>query len=262
MSPAPATSLGRVLLRTEGLAARVAWYPPGLCLQPHAHDAHQVSILLSGTLEERVRGQDARLAEPAVGIKPAGAVHANDYGPHGALLLGLEFDSRIDLRRELGLGDRWGWRARPSPASLACSRSLLSTLHQSGGDPEGLVWELVASLDMCFLENDKRPVATAPGWVTRVEQRLQEETVSLGEIARDEGLHPVYLSRAFVRWKGCRPSVLRQRARLHRAVVALSKGQALAAAAAHAGFADQSHLSRATRGHSGLSPRQLRALLH
>jgi AraC family transcriptional regulator len=105
------------------------------------------------------------------------------------------------------------------------------------------------------------PPSPPPGWIARVCARLQEEATPLADLARDEDLHPVYFSRAFARWTGNSPSTLRARARMQRALAAVSAGHSLVDAALQAGFADHAHFSRAARAHSGLCPRQLRTLL-
>lgn len=229
-------------------------------MQRHEHPRHQVSLLLAGALGESGLGDEVRLDVPAVGIKPAGTMHANDYGPHGALILGIDLDEHVDLSRQSGMINAWRWRARPSKRLLAQSRTLLTDLLERNAadvDVEGRVWELMAGMMVCGEALGGVP----PQWVLRVCARLQEEATPLMELAGDEGVHPVYFSRAFSRWMGCPPSTFRARSRFQRALAALSDGRSLATVALEAGFSDQAHLSRAAREHSGLTPRQLRALV-
>ncbi len=259
--PGPArTTRGRILFAGERLSARVAWYAPGSRMQPHAHDCHQVSLLLAGTLAERGDGDEVRLRLPAVGVKPAGLAHANDYGPAGALVLGIDLPADIDLSRELGLTPAWRWRTRPAPPLLAQGRLLLSALATGDGAPDGIEgqsWELLAAMAGCA---DGR-AGTPPRWVVRACERLQEEAAPLARLAAEQGVHPVYFARAFARWVGCPPSVFRARAQLQRALAQVAAGAPLAAAALHGGFADQAHFSRVARQHCGAAPARLRALL-
>src|SRR5690606_13551881 len=158
-----------------------------------------------------------------------------------------------------GHGMSWHWQSRLSGALVAGSRKLLADLvEDSDADVEGRVWEWLAMAR----EGDGQPRGSRPGWVQRACTRLREDdTASLSRISRDEGLHPVYFSRAFARWVGCPPTVFRLRARLERAFEALALGCTLAEAAFQAGFADQSHFTRVARAHSGPSPRQWRRIL-
>lgn len=247
----------RTLFARNGLRARLGWYAPGQRMARHAHGQHQFSLLLGGTLAESVAADDIRLAGCALGFKAAGVDHANDYGPSGALIFGIDLDATLHARREVAPPTDWRWRGAPSSELLARSRSLLDDLVAGvDADAEGRLWELLGA----FGAAGDSAAGPPPSWVARASARLQEEATPLAEVARDEGLHPVYFARAFTRWTGSAPSTLRARARLQRAVAAVSSGQSLVDAALNAGFADQAHFSRSARAHYGLSPRQLRNL--
>lgn len=244
----------------ERLSARVSWYAPGEHMQRHAHHCHQLSLLLLGTLQERTSRGEERLAVPALGVKHAGLMHANDYGPAGALMLGVDLPAAFDLQKSLGIGQAWQWRGGDLQPALRSGRTLLSELFAgelSQSEIDSRLWELLASM----AASGERPAGVAPRWLARSCQRLQEQTLPLAELASEVGVHPVYFARAFARWMGCAPSVFRARAQLQRALPLLAKGHALADVAQRAGFADQSHLSRIARAHSGLTPARLRALL-
>lgn len=250
----------RRIFSGERLAARVSWYAPGERMRSHAHDCHQLSLLLLGTLAEQTAQGEERLALPAFGVKQAGVMHANDYGPAGALMLGIDLPATFDLQEHLGITRAWQWRGRELQPVLLQGRGLLSALlagELAGDEVDSRLWELLASM----AATAERPAGTPPRWLARCCQRLQDETLPLTELAREVGLHPVYVARVFARWMGCAPSVFRARAQLQRALPLLAKGQTLADAAHYAGFADQSHFSRIARAHSGLTPARLRALL-
>lgn len=260
IAPAPprdssAGRRGKTLYEGGRLNARLSWYPPGLRMARHAHGRHQLSLLLSGTLGETASNGEVRLDTPSIGLKPAGVWHANDYGPHGALILAVDLDGRMRLDRDIGLPPAWRWRQHASPALLdRCRRLLRDLLDGQERDPEGRVWELIAG--MVQGGEDRR--GTPPRWVERARARLGEEGAPLAALASAEGLSPVYFSRAFLQWTGWRPSEFRARARFQRALAALADGHSLASAAAQAGYADQAHFSRAARSQCGLSPQQLR----
>jgi AraC-like DNA-binding protein len=75
--------------------------------------------------------------------------------------------------------------------------------------------------------------------------------------AEGVGLSDRQLERLFADRFGVSPRLYAGILRLRRAVGEASAGETLAGAAAIAGFADQSHFTRATRAYTGLSPGQL-----
>jgi len=108
------------------------------------------------------------------------------------------------------------------------------------------------------------PLKAAPAWLVEARARLQETpaSTSLARLAREVGVHPVHLSRSFVRHFGRRPSIVRRDAMVgHALALALAQNEPLAACAQAAGFADQAHLTRAVRAVCGFPPARLRQLL-
>ena len=127
---------------------------------------------------------------------------------------------------------------------------------------EGLCLELVSGL---LREHaPARPRRAAP-WLESVRERVHDhldERATLGDLAADAGVHPAYLARCFRHRYGVSVGEYARRTRLAWAAAQLtSTDTPLATLAAEAGFADQSHFTRAFKQHTGLTPARYRAVV-
>lgn len=103
-----------------------------------------------------------------------------------------------------------------------------------------------------------------PAWVNKVSAFIQDNypnAISLQQLARQGGIHPVHLCRDFSRYFHCTPSAYIRKLRVERSLTLLQdQRQSLSAIAYHCGFADQSHFIRAFRVQMGCSPGQYRRI--
>ncbi len=134
----------------------------------------------------------------------------------------------------------------PAPDPLALEEDLLRTLvhllRRHGARP--------------------RPMRPTPPAVAAARRRLDEapeRPATLAELAALAGVDRFALLRGFARETGATPHayLVQRRVRLARRL--LAAGQAPAEAALRAGFADQSHLTRAFRRQLGVTPARYRA---
>jgi AraC-like DNA-binding protein len=123
---------------------------------------------------------------------------------------------------------------------------------------------VVRVLARLLARHGSRPLAPSnfPAPVTRALQLLNEapeHPITLAELAALSGVSRFQLLRGFARAVGTTPHayLLQQRVRLARRL--LAAGRRPAEAAAEAGFADQSHLTRAFRRQFGITPARYRA---
>src|SRR5688500_11094880 len=101
-------SLGRRPLTREcasGMRLLEAAYAPGTRFAPPAHDRRDSALIVRGQIEESV-GRDTLCSTTCGGVvKPAGTVHSNVFGPHGARTLLLELPHDLETRTL----SRWRW---------------------------------------------------------------------------------------------------------------------------------------------------------
>jgi AraC family transcriptional regulator len=263
--PTPLT-LGTLLARIDAGAFTVtrSTYAPAQRLPAHSHELASVTVVLRGSVAERVEGRRFSCDRDRLLLRPAAVVHSNVYGDAGAecVIIGAKSDwvatdaiaravfgaptlalaptSRVlgeRMRRELGIGD--------AASTLAI---------------EGLALELIASA--ARLLRDPRGRA-APPWLRAIQERLHDDyatTIRLHVVAHEAGVHPVYLTRAFRRCFGCSPGEYVRQRRIDWACEELSAtSRSITEIALGAGFASPSHFATAFRRAVGVSPRDYRA---
>jgi AraC family transcriptional regulator len=125
---------------------------------------------------------------------------------------------------------------------------------------EGLALEMIAESGRAASESRPRRV---PSWLRQAREMLHEhftEPLSVGQIAREVGVHPVYLSSVFREAHRCTISEYVRRLRIEHACQEIVKPQTrLADIAITSGFSHQSHFNRAFKQITGLTPGQYRA---
>jgi AraC family transcriptional regulator len=118
---------------------------------------------------------------------------------------------------------------------------------------EGLTLELLGVCD-----RQVRCETAPPRWLRRVSELLRErctDSWNLAAVAAEAGVHPGYLATSFRRHFGCTIGDFVRRQRIALACRALAEDDTpLADVALRAGFADQSHFTRAFKRELGLTP--------
>ncbi|HEX6740474.1 MAG TPA: helix-turn-helix domain-containing protein [Sphingomicrobium sp.] len=234
-----------------GLRASLVRYAGGAVLEPHAHAAGSVSVVLAGMIEEDVgrRTEVGRLG--SLVAKPAGVEHCNRVGRDGAILLAV---SGKDSEAITAGGWRWTQSHPAAALGLQLARALNSG---AAADAEQL-------FDLLGLVAELRPARTPTAWLDSIRSRLEREPnpPSVAELAGLKGVHPVYLARAFRQRFGCSLRDYRRRARVRRAANLLASSTLpIAEIAARLDFFDQSHLCRDFRAELAVSPRAYRAIV-
>ncbi|MEM1091390.1 MAG: helix-turn-helix domain-containing protein [Pseudomonadota bacterium] len=263
-TPAARGSQQTVLYRGQGLTAGLSYYAPGQRMRRHSHDYHQVSWLLTGEMLEAGDCQERDLYRFSCGIKPAEFRHENRYGPAGSLILAVNIDPERWPDILPATSNRWQWQAPESPQTQSQVTQLLALLTDREEASEAVILDLVAlsrgGVDATPRQSGRtrRP----PAWLAELREQLRDgaDNSQLSQLAESAGVHRVSLSRRFRCWFGTPPSVYRSRCMLARAMAGLAAGQPIVASAISAGFADQAHLTRAARSHTGLTPVALQRL--
>jgi AraC family transcriptional regulator len=110
-----------------------------------------------------------------------------------------------------------------------------------------------------------RETSHRPAWLSRIVERLAveyAERLTLDELSREAGVHPVHLSRVFRKCVGEGIGEYVHRLRVRAACEQILEPEiSIAEVSLALGFADQSHFTRAFRRVTGMTPAAFRSQL-
>jgi AraC family transcriptional regulator len=249
-------------LRVAGLMVTHARFPAGSLLDRHTHDHPVLGVMLAGGFDLKMSGRSTQCVPATVFTEPAGESHSNHIGTGGAAVTVIQpesdrewpracarlFDSITSFRdgRAAGLGRRLAQEFD------ACDDLVPLSI-------EGLALELIA---LAGRRTRGAHQAEGPVWMARIEAMIHDrflERLRIEDLAREADQHPAHLARAFrIRYNVSIATYIRG-LRLDWAAGRLSTtNESLSTIAHRAGFADQSHFTRAFRAHAGIPPGEYR----
>jgi AraC family transcriptional regulator len=228
----------------------------------HEHERPFVGVVLEGSFEKWLGSLSFGLVTWSAYVMPAELRHVDAF-PAGVRLLTLELEPDTETWEHCGpLLDRVRRIRGPELATVA--RQLAVELRvEDDVRPlavEGLSLELVAAAMRGLSGANGRP--KAPAWLGTVEEFLIEnffQPLRIADIAAVVHVHPAHLARVFRTHHGESIGHRIRRLRLDWAIGELAEGErSLREIAARAGFAHQSHFSRAFKDYTGWPPARYR----
>jgi AraC family transcriptional regulator len=250
----------RVRLSADQVVLSELCQPVARLVPRHEHELAYVTIVLHGEYLEGDHGKLDELRPFTAVFNPVGVAHSTVIGPAGAALFTIEF--RTENLRELGLGLPTETSFdRGAGTLLWPGLRLFSAFKNQSAESlvlEGHMFELLGAIAQLDRSSEKTP----PRWLTCVKDRLHEEfskRLRMRDLAREAGVHPVHLARAFRRFENRTPGEYQQQLQLRAACELLRNPEwPLATIAAECGFADQSHFTRVFRRIAATTPLRFR----
>jgi AraC family transcriptional regulator len=227
-------------------------------VETHRHDDAHFVLVLSGTYISSALHAPARSPSPTLVFNPAGTTHRDRFVDGKGSFMTVSLDpALLEGAGELKLVHESATVLRDG-ASVATAFRIAREISR-GGDAallEAGAWEMLAGLHRAA----PRPSRSLPAWAYQaygaVMDMAADSHLRIADLAAGLGVHPVHLARVFRQAWGYSPGELLRLRRVEQASGLLRHpGLAMAEVALAAGFADQSHMTRAFQAQYGMTPR-------
>jgi AraC family transcriptional regulator len=237
-------------------------HPAGYRIPKHSHEMASLYFLLAGSLTEQFRRENVERRTDELVFTPADLPHSDVFLGRGGRCLIIELHPALLAR----LSD-----CHTLPTTMRSFRGQAAWLSRrlsdefcfSDGSPlvaEGLLLEILG--EICR-EGARLPSSQSQTKINQAREFIEgafSQPISLNDVARVVGLHPVHVARMFRQTHRCSVGEYLRRRRVDYARSQLSElDKPLSEIASEAGFCDQAHFTRTFHKLTGLSPSQYRA---
>jgi AraC family transcriptional regulator len=248
-----------------GLVLSEVTHLHGRKLPEHTHQSAYFGLLLDGGYTERFTQRTTEYGPFTLGFHPPEFTHTDEIGACGSRMFCIEVRDKFwtKVREYLTApkfipdlcGAETTWLAVRLYRNFRAG--ILDAFHM-----EEICAEMVERCGQTTVSNE----TSSPAWLERAMELLRgsfRNPLTLDEIARQIGMHPIHLSRVFRKKYGCTMGEYVNRLRVQFACAEMSRGwPALNELALAAGFADQSHMGRVFLSRVGETPAKFREFLH
>ena len=240
-------------------------YEPATLLPAHTHERAFFSLTLAGGYTERHGSRDVEYKLRSVSFHPPDEQHSVSVGSSHVHCLNVEVADEWMERLE----DIATVRPKFIPdggVELAWLGNRLYEQFRSGAGTsslavEGILLQMLAVVG--DIENGRDTTETL--WVARVEDAIRADLgrrLTVSELADRVALHPVYMSRAWQRFRRCSIGEFVNRVRIEEACRRIAAERvSFADLSLDLGFGDQTHFSRVFRKVTGMTPGTYRTAL-
>jgi len=252
-------------IETAGLVLSEITHRQGRKLPEHTHQSAYFGLLLDGGYSERITERTTEYGPFTLGFHPPEFTHVDEIAACGSRMFCIEVrDQFWDKTREYLTAPKFTPDLCGTETTWLAVR--LYRLFRAGMLDAFQIEAVCAEMiERCGQANVSRERST-PAWLGRAMEMLHgsfRRPITLEEVAKGLGVHPIHVSRVFRKKYGCTMGDYVNRLRVQFACSEMSRGwPALNDLALAAGFADQSHMGRVFKGTVGETPARFREFLH
>jgi AraC family transcriptional regulator len=215
--------------------------------------------MLDGAFDVSFRERFFDCPASSIHTEPPGERHSNQISKLGAHVLVVQPDPRREevVRPLAHLLERVTYRQHAGIAGMAAK---LARELSMADDVAPLAIEAMALEMLVGAARAEREIGekAAPPWLGRAQEFVHQhrfDRLTISAIAKVADVHPAHLARAFRRQLGSSVAGYVRRLRLEWAAHQLDTGELpICDLALQAGFADQSHFTRAFKRYAGMTP--------
>jgi len=266
-APLLGQSYGEVLNTYENSALILSesMYLPETVINRHSHAHAYFCILLHGTYTENYGRRRRECKRSTLVFHPPNEAHSTHFLNEGGHLFRFEikpalFDRMSECSAAFSEPVEFDG-GLPAQVAARLYREFRQTDEVSSLVIEGLALEVSSYVARAHkYERFKGP----PIWLSRARDLIQKEfctKLSLEQIAKSAGVHPLHLVRVFRKFEGCTIGEYIKRLRIEFAAQQLSNSEiSLAELAVNCGFCDQAHFSKSFKLSTGMTPSEYRTV--
>jgi len=267
----PGSLYGEILRshKVSGFDLSERAYPARFRTPRHSHKQALFCYVVQGDYTETYGGKTRECRQSAVLFHPANETHAEHFHDSGGRSFIIE------------IAPEWLERVREYSNVVDASAEFHGGAHEmlarriykeftlmdgvSSLVIEGLMLEMIGETARHNVYNSKISANLAPQWLQQARDHLHArftERLTLAELARDVGVHPVHLAQVFHKSYQCTVGDYVRQLRIEYACHELAASETpIIQIALAAGFCDQSHFSRTFKRLVGVAPSQYRESL-
>lgn len=227
----------------------------------HAHANHHLTLILRGGNRERRGNREFEALPGQILFYRRGEFHRNTGTLHPSKNINLEIEDEFLTEYGAFVSDAGQFQANARDAKFA-----LLKIYKECRNRDVLTTATIHSLALMLLDStfEEKLSGKLPSWTNGLREIINDrwnEVLSLDELSRALGVHPVTISKSFPKYFSCTLGEYARKVKIEKAVVLINHSHlSLADIAYKCGFADQSHFTRAFKSLTGLTPREFKIL--
>jgi AraC family transcriptional regulator len=241
-------------------------YPARFHTPKHSHKQALFCYVMEGEYTEEYSGKTRECRSSTLLFHPPDELHAEYFHDSGgrSFLIEIEPDWLQRIRDQVKLADN---SANFYGGTIELLAKKLYKEFVRMDDVSSIVIEglLLEMLGEASRHSRHRVTNQPPRWLQQAREMLQErfaENLTLSEVARAAGVHPVHLAQMFNKTYHCTVGDYMRRLRIEYACHELATSEKpIVDIALAAGFCDQSHFTRTFKRSTGVAPSQYRETL-